>query len=159
MDCITPRLTVWLMSVWVGITATLPCWSAPLSPEAESGVINVVTHPDVVVEQLPLPQLRAIFALRVKQWPDGTPIRVFVFDSVNPSELHRRFCRDLLGIYPYQLIKGWQRLTFIGTGSAPETVAGPAAMHAQVRQTPGAIGYLPDDAAWRSGVRVVGVTR
>jgi ABC-type phosphate transport system, periplasmic component len=86
--------------------------------------------------------LRAIFFLKVKTWPDGTPIRVFVLNDVDP--MHARFCKEVLGLYPYQLRTSWDRMVYSGTGLGPVTVNSPKEMRARLEATPGGIGYLSE---------------
>ena len=84
--------------------------------------------------------LRAIFGMRLRNWPDQTPARVFVLPDENPT--HSAFSKQILNIYPHQLRLGWDRLVFSGTGQAPIEVASEDEMREKVAKTPGAIGYL-----------------
>ena len=45
-------------------------------------------------------------------------------------------------MYPYQLDRIWNKLTYSGLGVAPVMVVSPAALIDAVRKTPGAIGYV-----------------
>ncbi|GAB3733984.1 hypothetical protein GCM10028794_11970 [Silanimonas algicola] len=45
-----------------------------------------------------------------------------------------------------QLASHWSRLVFTGRAKAPEDLADDAAVKAKVASTPGAIGYISDDA-------------
>ena len=81
--------------------------------------------------------------MRINEWPDGTPITVFVLD--NNSKQHGEFCKNVLQIFPYQLQRTWNRLVFSGSGQAPNHVNSISEMKNRVRSTPGAIGYLPED--------------
>ncbi len=78
--------------------------------------------------------------MRLQHWPDGQKIRVFVLPY--HSQLHTHFSRDVLGFFPYQLKRIWNKNTFTGIGSTPVEVADESAMLAAVATTPGAIGYL-----------------
>ena len=91
--------------------------------------------------------LRAIYTTRLRQWPDGRPIRVFVLPDDNP--LHDEFCREQLGMYPYVLRDLWNRLEFTGTGLTPTLVRSEEEMRARVKDTPGAIGYVFSGSARR----------
>lgn len=103
--------------------------------------VKIVTSPDRHAPRLDREELLAIFLMRVRTWPDGTPLHVFVLPG--NSELHYRFTRELLGTYPYVLNRAWNQLVFTGTGLAPEMVQSIDEMREKVRSTPGAIGYLP----------------
>jgi len=84
--------------------------------------------------------LSAIFKMRLHQWRDGTPVTVFVLKDDNP--LHRRFCKEILNVFPHQLRRVWNKLVFSGSGQAPIQLSNIAEMQARIRETPGAIGYL-----------------
>jgi ABC-type phosphate transport system substrate-binding protein len=101
---------------------------------------EVIAHPSVNEKSLTKGTLRAIFGMRVHEWPDGTRIRVFVMPDENP--LHIAFSKEKLNVFPYQLRSAWDRLVFSGTGQAPETVNSLEEMQAKVASTPGGIGYL-----------------
>jgi hypothetical protein len=77
------------------------------------------------------------------QWPDGTPVRVFVLGDKNP--LHAAFSKQILGVFPHQLRRAWNRQIFSGTGQAPNKVETATEMHYQIENTSGAIGYLPEE--------------
>jgi hypothetical protein len=111
-------------------------------PPAFAEGVRAVVNPSVSVRRLSLSSLRAIFAMRARTWPDGTPVRVFVLGDDDP--LHRVFCKTVLGVLPYQMRSSWDRLVFSGTGQAPTEVNSQASMRRDVATSPGGIGYLPD---------------
>ena len=92
------------------------------------------------VTKLSQQALTAIFGMRLTVWPDGTPIRVFVFPDDAP--VHAQCCKQVLHVFPHQMRAAWDRLVFSGTGQAPEIVTSPHEMKSRLEQTPGAIGYL-----------------
>ena len=112
---------------------------APLALHAQQVYVNPG------VSQVPDDRqtLRAIFSMRLRQWPDGTPITVFVLPTANP--VHVGFCKEVLGVFPHQLQRAWDRLVYSGTGQAPVEVDSLEEMRQRVKQTPGAIGYLKKD--------------
>ncbi|MCP5419667.1 MAG: hypothetical protein H6970_04745 [Gammaproteobacteria bacterium] len=99
----------------------------------------VITSPDVVQQSLSPNALRAIFGMRLRSWPSGKPIQVFVLNETNP--VHIQFCKQVLNIFPHQLRSSWDRQVYSGTGQAPREVESMEEMLAQVAATPGAIGY------------------
>jgi hypothetical protein len=86
--------------------------------------------------------LREIFFMRLANWPDGTPIHVFVLPDQHPQQV--RFAKEVLGVYPYQLRSAWDRMTYSGTGGAPTVVDTEEDMRIHLQSTPGAIGYQED---------------
>lgn len=100
-------------------------------------IVNVSLQRDSVSLAL----LRGIFGMRVRLWPDGTPVRVFVLRDDDPE--HAAFCKRVLRMYPYQLRQAWDRLVYSGTGQPPIEVTSIEEMRRRVAETTGAIGYLP----------------
>jgi len=100
----------------------------------------VVANPDVKQESVSLNVLRAIIGMRIKTWPDGKLIKVYVLPD--DHELHQDFSKETLNVFPYQLRSTWDRLVFSGTGQAPTTVFSNEEMLQKITNTPGAIGYL-----------------
>jgi hypothetical protein len=104
---------------------------------------QVIVNPSLGISQLDLPTLRAVFGMRLLEWPDGTRVVPFVMDS--NSSVHTRFTKEVLEVFPYQLQQAWDRLVFSGTGQAPIVVSSPADMRRRVARTPGGIGYIPNE--------------
>lgn len=115
---------------------------------------EVVVNPSVDQQFLTRSKLRAIFGMRLRTWPDGTPIRVLVLRDQSP--VHVDFCKQVLGVFPYQLRSAWDRLVFSGTGQAPREVHSEEEMRREIARTPGAVGYL-ERAMIDGSVRVLEV--
>lgn len=116
------------------------CLLLMLGGPARADDTRLITSPEHDAAALDRTLVRAIFNGRLRQWPDGAPVRAFVMPDNSPE--HARFCREVLGTYPYLLRNVWDRLVFTGTGIAPTTVDSEAEMRRRVQQTPGAIGYV-----------------
>lgn len=124
------RLTlVAALALFFGAAAAVPASAA-----------DVVVNPQSGGDQISRSLLRGIFGMRVRAWPDGTPVRVFVLEDNDPA--HVEFCKSVLRMYPYQLRQNWDRLVYSGTGQPPIAVASEQEMLRLVAQTPGAIGYV-----------------
>lgn len=100
---------------------------------------ELIAAADVPDRVLTRNQARLYFTQRMNLWSDGTPVEVFVLPDDHP--LHQSFCKHVLGLYPYQLRRVWDRMIFSGTGQAPRSVATEEQMIKGVASTPGAIGY------------------
>ncbi len=100
----------------------------------------VIANSHVPYSQISINQLRAIFGMRTRAWPNGLAVVVVVLPDSAPS--HISFCKKTINVYPYQLRRAWDRLIFSGTGQAPLTVSDQTAMIETVARTPGAIGYV-----------------
>lgn len=113
---------------------------------APSGHV-VITHPGTPTPTLNLSQLRAIFSMQVRQWPNGRPIEVFVLKD--DDKLHRQFLKETLKMLPHQLRRHWDRYVYSGIGQGPTIVKNQQEMLERVQRVDGAIGYVekgvPDD--------------
>lgn len=110
------------------------------TPADEAATVQVIVSPTLASISLDRSLLRAVFTMRVRQWPDGSPVRVFVLPDDNP--LSDLFYREQLGMYSYVLRNAWDRMVFTGTGFAPTVVSSEKEMKELVRTTPGAIGFV-----------------
>ena len=110
----------------------------------------MIVNPEVGVTLMSTDEARLYVTMRHKAWPNGVPVKVFVLPDEDP--LHRAFANAVLGMFPYQLRRVWDRQLFSGTGQAPITVATEEEMVRRVATTPGAMGYVdsvPADAPVR----------
>jgi ABC-type phosphate transport system substrate-binding protein len=128
----------------------LPLAFAGVASAAQNATVEIIVSPDHARVVINRDLLRGIFTMRVRQWPDGAAIRVFVLPDA--SDVTDRFCRERLGTYPYVLRAGWDRMVFTGTGFAPTIVDSEADMRSRVLATPGAIGYVGSGTGWESAV-------
>lgn len=125
------------------------------APSVLAGQV-VIANLNVPETRLSRNQARLIYTQRRSQWSDGSPVRVFVLADDAPE--HKQFVKDRLGLYPRQLRRVWDRLTYSGTGQAPQQVESVDEMLQRVSSTPGGVGYLSDQAV-RSSVQVLEVTQ
>lgn len=110
------------------------------SRESRAQSVEIIVNPSVASVPLDRDLLRAIFTMRLRSWPDGPPVRVFVLPDNDP--VSDRFYREQLGMYSYVLRSAWDRMVYTGTGLAPTIVHSEQEMRERVRATPGAIGYV-----------------
>lgn len=119
----------------------LLCW-APSVPAQQ-----VIVNQSVPLQFAAKSTLRAIFGMRLRNWPDNTPITVFVL--ANDQPVHVAFSKNVLNMFPHQLQRAWDRLVYSGTGQAPIVVGSLQEMAQKVGATPGAVGYM--DRAFING--------
>jgi len=100
----------------------------------------VICHPDNQQSVISKNTLRAMFSMRLQEWPDGSSVKVFVL--ADRDKMHQKFAKTRLGFFPYQLRRGWDKLVFSGTGEAPTRVESLEQMKQLVASTKGAIGYI-----------------
>lgn len=84
--------------LWVVVVAVLFTVISVRLRAADTSIVLVVND-SVELEQISIDSLRAIYSLRQLFWPDGVEITTFVLDI--DGDAHRRFCRDLLKVYPH----------------------------------------------------------
>ncbi len=105
--------------------------------------VDLVANRSIDFETISKSTLRSIFSMRMTQWPDGTPIRVFVMGD--KTSQHTDFTKHILGVFPHQLRRAWDRQIYSGMGQAPIKVETEQEMLEQIATTPGAIGYLSEE--------------
>lgn len=115
---------------------------------------KLIVHPDVILPHTSKETVRALFAMRLRRWPSGELVRVFVLPDRNP--VHRAFSKRKIGVFPHQLRRAWDRRVFSGVGQAPTLVKDEAEMLNAVVNTPGGVGYVSDSTEV-GGARVVPV--
>ena len=84
--------------------------------------------------------LRSIFSMRTRYWANGEKIRVFVLPD--DTALHKAFVKQRLHMFPYQLRRTWDRMTYTGTGQPPVTVDSVSKMLEKIKHTKYSIGYI-----------------
>ena len=126
-----------------------------LSCSTVSHANHTIVNASLARDSVPLALLRGIFGMRVRVWPDGTPVTVFVLEEATPT--HAQFCKTVLRMYPYQLRQAWDQLVYSGTGQPPIVVASPEEMRQRVAATPGSIGYLPERPLAAEAIKVLHV--
>ncbi|MGV2871959.1 hypothetical protein [Colwellia sp. E150_009] len=118
--------------------------------------VDVIVHPSVSESKFTTSQLRRIYTMRQTQWADGVRITAYVLPRQH--SLHLRFTKDRLQMFPYQLDRIWNKLTYSGLGVAPITVNTPEELMNAVRKTPGAIGYV-ESIKDAEGVNVIQIEK
>lgn len=124
--------------LFIHITGLLFYGSATCLAYAEE--IAVITHPSVSSASANRLQVTRLFSIRQTVWQNEQPVVVFVLP--NDSPLHRQFSINVLGVFPYQLDRIWNKLAFSGLGEKPIQVNSEQEMIKRVGTTPGAIGYV-----------------
>lgn len=134
----TNRSSGRLKKVFICLTVTLWPWMLT----AQELIVNKAT-PNTQISQN---QARLCFTMRLPLWENNVPVKVFVLPDNHP--LHRKFAKNILGLFPYQLRQVWDRQIFSGTGQAPIMVATEQEMVERVASTPGSIGYVESGSSY-----------
>jgi len=135
------RRTAWLPRALLALLLLCCQLGVPVAADdpQDADPIVIVTRRDLSLDRLSSNSLRSIFALRLRNWPNGTPVKVFTLSDSDP--IHERFCREVLGIYGANLRAAWDRVIFTGLAASPNVMPTEGALLDAVAHTPGAIGY------------------
>lgn len=131
---------VWLTGVALAMLMVSVQSSVATVDEFTAAMPVVITSPSLKISDISRSNLRAMFAMRMHKWPDGTMVKVFVYRDDDP--LHEKFSKQILNVFPYQLRQAWDRQVYSGLGQYPEEVASSEEMLSRIANTPGAIGYV-----------------
>ena len=127
---------------------------------AAGGGFRVIVNPATPITTLSRDQLSRLFLRKVSRWDGGPPVAPVDLregGSEQAAATRDAFTRAVHHRTVEMVTLYWQRQIFSGRQLPPPERASEAEVIAYVRSTPGAIGYVSDDADVR-GVRVVDVT-
>lgn len=108
--------------------------------DSQVPAIRVVVNPSVESKEIGVEQIRRIFSMRQTVWSNDQAITVYVLS--NQHQTHKTFSIKVLGMFPYQLDRIWNKLVYSGLGEEPIKVQSEQEMLERVSQNPGAIGYV-----------------
>lgn len=101
---------------------------------------EVIVNKSVPSAKYSVGDIRAIFIMQKRLWPDNRQIKVYTLPDSNP--LHKEFVKSNLHMLPHQIRRIWDRMTYSGTGNAPIQLDSEQEMIDKIANTPGSIGYL-----------------
>lgn len=58
------------------------------------------------------------------------------------NPIHKDFVKNILHMFPHQIRRVWERITYTGTGAAPIVLDSEQEMINKIANTPDSIGYL-----------------
>jgi hypothetical protein len=102
---------------------------------------EIVVNKSVPQGEYSTEDLRAIFSMQKRFWPGQRQIKVFILPDGNKT--HKEFVKNNLNMFPHQLRRVWDRMTYSGTGIAPVELSTEQEMIEKIATTPDSIGYLP----------------
>lgn len=104
--------------------------------------VEVIVHSqnEISSQHLTTYQVRQIYTMRQTVWPNGQRIVVYALPS--NSITHKRFSKEILKIFPYQLDRIWRKLTYSGLGTMPIILESVSELKLAIANNPGAIGYI-----------------
>ncbi len=135
---------------WPAILLTLLGWAAAM-PMAQAGSLVVVTGQGSSFESLDRERLAQIYRRKRLFWDRHT--RAIPVNLPADDPLRMAFSQAVFGVPPEALLDYWNRQYFQGV-APPHVLQSQAAVKRFVRDTEGALGYLPA-CATREGLRVL----
>ncbi len=120
-----------------------------MSPVAQAEVV-VVANKSVNTDNLDIKEIKKIFLGKKMYWENNQKITLYILTK---SPEHKEFVKKYLSKSENQFTNYWKQLLFTGKGMMPHRVKAEE-MIEKVRQTDGAIGYVPGGTA-TDGVKVV----
>jgi ABC-type phosphate transport system substrate-binding protein len=114
--------------------------SVAFSVNSQVSEVKVVVNSSVESKDLSVEQIRRIFSMRQTVWSNDQTITVYVLS--NQHQTHQTFSTKVLGMFPYQLDRIWNKLVYSGLAEQPIKVQSEQEMLERVSQKPGAIGYV-----------------
>ena len=113
---------------------------------------EIVVNKSVPRGEYSTEDLRAIFSMQKRFWPGQRQIKVFILPDRNKT--HKEFVKNNLNMFPHQLRRVWDRITYSGTGIAPVELSTEQEMIEKIATTPDSIGYLTGKSA-NENIRVI----
>jgi len=102
--------------------------------------IEVVVHDSLKFSEISKQQMKSIYLGLQTHWSNGKLIKLYKLPSKH--KIHHSFVKNILGIYPYQYNRRWQKLVFSGFAVKPYEVSTEQELLKAVANTPNAIGYI-----------------
>lgn len=117
---------------------------------------TVIVNAGLGVAEVAKDDLGGMFDGKKGNWPTGAKV-VLVIQPDAP--VHEAFLKANVGKSPAQFATAWKKIVFTGKANAPVTAKSDAEVVELVAKTPGAVGYIADEAAagGNAGVKVVSV--
>lgn len=137
-DCFRLR-AIYLVPLFSVMLAAIFGFSTPAFSQEHTKVIHNHASEELTLTRADILQ---IFTGSRQYWPDGSKITLFMLDSDSP--LHQQFSREHLRMFPYQLDRVWNQMTYSGQGEPPRKMDDEMELINAVMTTPGAIGYATE---------------
>jgi len=102
--------------------------------------IEVVMNGSLKFSEISKQQMKSIYLGQQTHWSNGKLIKIYKLPSKHKT--HHSFVKNILGIYPYQYNRRWQKLVFSGFAVKPYEVSTEQELLKAVANTPNAIGYI-----------------
>ncbi|NMH59813.1 hypothetical protein [Alteromonas ponticola] len=137
------RLQIANNSIYLCLLKAAVFWCSLIVSGAYAQTLTIITNPSVTQTTFSQSEIRQIFSARKQFWEDGSKITVFV---LAPDSLqHKQFCQQNLNMFPYQLERLWNQITYSGQGDPPLLKNSQDEIIKAVLTTPGAIGYADEN--------------
>ncbi len=102
-----------------------------------------IVNMDLSTGRLSSSEVRNIYLMRYRRWPDGQ--RVIVFQMPESSYVFKSFVREVLGMSVADYVKEWRKSLNAGNSSDVRRVKNVEQMLHGIQTTPNSIGYIDSD--------------
>ncbi|NOX09342.1 MAG: phosphate ABC transporter substrate-binding protein [Gammaproteobacteria bacterium] len=114
--------------------------------------IAVITNPATEIDSLTVKQIKSIFMVRNKKFPDGNSVIPVDQNAKNLIRIH--FNKQILGRSESQIRAYWGKMIFSGKKKPPRIVGDDKEVKAYVSSTIGSLGYI-DSSSIDDSVKVL----
>ena len=128
-----------------------------LTDVSKSEEINIIVNEQNPVSELSEEQVGNFFLKKVRQWPNGTPVRFF--DQFDEKEERKLFLKNFVKKSSREVELYWIGQKLYTGNSAPLQVNSDTIMAGVVARFPGAIGYVSSSFTGAPGVKKVLIRR
>jgi len=123
-------------------------------PSAQTTGFKIIVNQGTDITSLTKKQVSRLFLKKVKTWDDD--LKVAPVDLPSTADVRGIFSKEIHGKSVSAVKAYWQQRVFSGRDVPPPEKESDASVVAFVRNNPGAIGYVSEDADVR-GVKVVAI--
>lgn len=132
------RMCVAVFALFLSIQTAFTVQAETLNNSATHQQVVFISHPQVT--SITISDVKRLYSLSRKLLPNGDRAALCVLPLKNKESVDA--FRFLLGLYPYQLQRKWDRAVFSGKGAQPDVFEDSAALVEHVKNNKGAIGYV-----------------
>lgn len=111
-----------------------------MSGDVLAGELVVISHPSVGIEALSDDDVRRIFLIKVRNYPNEKDVIPII--PLESSPLRKQFEKKLFDKTPIEIKAYWTRLLFTGRAQPPQTYATDSEIINKVAEDPALIGYI-----------------
>ncbi len=134
-------IPVLIAVLFIGIAVSGP--TGLFATSGRAGDVVVICNDSVPASSLSRDNIQEMFLGRKTRWSDGQKITLTLLKDSDANDV---FLEEYVEKTPQQFRDYWKKQAFTGRGRIPDTFASPQEVIEFVKNTPGAVGYIPASA-------------